>query len=157
MALDDGSPDQAPQYSVLWGPAMPASPATVRALGCPASVGKPLLTHPSGLWRPSHQAVTWSSQEMVITQGMWPVAIGPDPLEVSGEKPSALIQCCPGTTECLSLTSSLLHPDTPHTTCVPGWDSRGSLHRVAAFPSDQSQVPMPLPLDPHIGSTAINA
>ena len=94
---------------------------------------------------------------MVITQGMWPVAIGPDPLEVSGEKPSALIQCCPGTTECLSLTSSLLHPDTPHTTCVPGWDSRGSLHRVAAFPSDQSQVPMPLPLDPHIGSTAINA
>lgn len=97
MALDDGSPDQAPQYPVLWDPAMPASPAPVRALGCPASVGKPLLIHPSALWRPSHQAVTWSSQEMVITQGVWPVAIGPDRLEVSGEKPSALIQCCPGT------------------------------------------------------------
>ena len=84
---------------------------------------------------------------MVITQGTWPMALGLDPLEVSGEKPSALIQCCPGT-ECLSLTSSLLHPDIPHTIHVPGWDSRGSLHRVAAFPSDQSQVPMPLPLDP---------
>ena len=46
---------------------------------------------------PGHQAVTWSSQEMAITQGVWPVAIGPDPLEVSGEKPSARIQCCPGT------------------------------------------------------------
>ena len=50
MALDDGSPDQAPQYPMVWGPAMPASPAPVRALGCPASVGKPLLTHPSALW-----------------------------------------------------------------------------------------------------------
>ena len=97
MALDYGSPDQAPQYPVLWGPAMPVSPAPVRALGCPASVGKPLPTHPSALWRPSHQAVTWSSQEVVITQVMWPVAIGPDPLEVSGEKPSALLQRCPGT------------------------------------------------------------
>ena len=27
MALADGSPNQAPQYPVLWGPAMPASPA----------------------------------------------------------------------------------------------------------------------------------
>ena len=38
--------------------------------------------------------------------------------------------------ECLSLTSSLLHPHMPLTTRVPGWDSRGSLPRVAAFPSD---------------------
>ena len=60
-------------------------------------------------------------------------------------------------TECLSLTSSLLHPHIPLTTPVPGWDSSGSLPRVAAFPSDQSQVPMSQPLDPHIGSTAINA
>lgn len=106
MALDDGSPDQAPQYPVLWGPAMPVSPAPVRALGCPASVGKPFLTHPSALWRPSHQAVTWSSQEVVITQVMWPVAIGPDPLEASGEKPSALLQCGPGTS-CVSLADTL--------------------------------------------------
>ena len=144
MALDDGSPDQAPQYPVLWGPAMPASPAPVRALGCPASVGKPLLTHPSALWRPSHQAVTWSSQEMVITQGMWPVAIGPDPLEVSGEKPSALIQCCPGT-NCVSL-ADIFTASSRYSTyhSCSGWGSRGSLHRAAAFPSDQSQVPMPL-------------
>ena len=60
-------------------------------------------------------------------------------------------------TEGLSLTSSLLLLDIPQTTHVPGWDSRGGLHGVAAFPSDQSQVPMAQLLDPHIGSTAVNA
>lgn len=40
MALDGGSPHQAPQYPVLWDLPWPALPAPVRALGCPASVGK---------------------------------------------------------------------------------------------------------------------
>ena len=60
-------------------------------------------------------------------------------------------------TEGLLQTSSLLHLHITQTTHVPGWDSRGGLHGVAAFPSDQSQVLMPQPLDLHIGSTTVNA
>lgn len=70
---------------------MPAPlPSPRQSPVAPASCGQTAPDTPSAIWWPGHQAVTLSSQEIIFSQGMWPVVKGPEQLEVTGGKPSLL-------------------------------------------------------------------